>query len=307
MYNKFNGCRPCSGLHKKMAEKIIFDCDNTLGIFLKEVDDGLTLLYLLGTPGIEILGLTTTFGNGRIDQVYLQTQKLVQHFALEIPVLIGEGSLTRGQPTPAAEFLVKTVDQYPGEITLLATGPLGNVSTAAQLDPAFFRKVKRIIAMGGYLAEVRLGYRNLDELNFSAHPEATLNVLSAPCPVTIFPAQVCLEAPYHLRNIRKADFWPKWMKRTLTQWLLTFGLYTGEMVFYLWDLLPAVYLSKPELFVLQPFQLGSALADFQEGMLIETHDNPAQEITLARRILDQNAFYTELNRGWRSAVEKYPL
>jgi len=53
-----------------MTQKIIFDCDNTLGIPLKEVDDGLTLLYLLGVPELDLLGITTTFGNGRIDQVY---------------------------------------------------------------------------------------------------------------------------------------------------------------------------------------------------------------------------------------------
>ncbi|TFG49619.1 MAG: nucleoside hydrolase, partial [Anaerolineales bacterium] len=54
-------------------EKVIFDCDNTMGLKTKEVDDGLTLYYLLGRPDIDLLGITTTFGNGTIDQVYQQT------------------------------------------------------------------------------------------------------------------------------------------------------------------------------------------------------------------------------------------
>ena len=52
-----------------MTQKIIFDCDNTLGLPLKEVDDGLVLLYLLGIPELKILGITISFGNGNIKQV----------------------------------------------------------------------------------------------------------------------------------------------------------------------------------------------------------------------------------------------
>ena len=290
-----------------MTEKIIFDCDNTLGMLLNEVDDGLTAIYLLGTPEIELLGITTTFGNGRIDKVFPQTQKLVQHLGLNIPVLKGEGETTRGQPTPASDFLVEQVNRHPGEITLLATGPLGNLYCAVKEDPEFFKKVNRIAVMGGYLQAVWLGYRNLKELNFSAHPEASLRVLSAACPVTVFPAQVCLEAPYHLRDIRQADYWPGWMKRALTQWLITFSLYTGGRTFYLWDLLPAVFLVKPDLFSLQTFKIGSSLADMEQGMLIESQKQSAPEITLAEGIADREGFTAELERGWRQAAENLPL
>ena len=290
-----------------MSEKIIFDCDNALGIPLKEVDDGLTLLYLLGTPGTELLGITTTFGNGRIDQVFPQTQKLAQHLELDIPVLRGEGRDTIGELTAASDFLVEQVNRHPREITLLATGPLGNLSTAEKQDHEFFHKIKRIVVMGGYLGPVQLGYRDLAELNFSAHPEATLRVLSAPCPVTVFPAQICLQAPYRLRDIRQSDFWPRWMKRALIQWLVTFGLYTGDMVFYLWDLLPAVYLSQPELFEVQPFRLASTLAEMNQGLLVETQDSTAPLVMLANNIRDPLAFFAELNRGWRSASENFTL
>ncbi|MHA1280703.1 MAG: nucleoside hydrolase, partial [Candidatus Helarchaeota archaeon] len=189
-------------------EKIIFDCDNTMGLPMKEVDDGLTILYLLGQPNLELLGITTTFGNGTIEQVHPQTQKLMRHLNVDIPVLIGEGSCDQAPDTPAAMFLVDIVNDNPGEITLLATGPLGNLHAAAKLNPLFFHKVKRIAVMGGYLEPVILGRRNLAELNLSANPEASLNVLAAPCPVTIFPAQVCLEAPYRMKDIHHAKYWP---------------------------------------------------------------------------------------------------
>ena len=290
-----------------MEEKIIFDCDNTLGIPLKEVDDGLAILYLLGTPNVDLLGITSTFGNGRINQVFPQTQKMVDYLELSIPVLRGEGEESLGEPTLASRFLVEQVNRYPGEITLLATGPLGNLSAAALEDADFFIKVKKIVFMGGYLRPVQLGYRDLKELNFSAHPEASWRVLSASCPLTVFPAQVCLEAPYRLRDICRADYWPVWMKRAMTQWLITFGLYTGEMVFYLWDLLPAVFLVKPELFEIQPFDFGSTLPQLQSGMLIKAQGETASKIFLASRIKNHKAFYDELDRSWRTAANRYTL
>lgn len=290
-----------------MAEKIIFDCDNTLGVLFNEVDDGLAILYLLGTPGIEILGITTTFGNGPIERVYSQTQKLIDRLGLKIPVLKGEDKNKPGQATPASNFLVEQVNLHPGEITLLATGPVGNLHRAAQEDPEFFTNLKRIVLMGGYLQPFRLGYRNLKELNFSARPEAARNVLSAHCPVTVFPAQACLTAPYRLRDIRRANYWPQWIKRTLIQWLITFSLFTGDNVFYLWDLLPAVYLSKPDLFNLHSFKFGSSLSDIEKGMLVEAISKSAPEITMARGITEQTAFFAELERGWRQAAEDLPL
>jgi inosine-uridine nucleoside N-ribohydrolase len=290
-----------------MIEKIIIDCDNTLGILFNEVDDGLAILYLLGTPSVEILGLTTTFGNGRIDQVFPKTQKLVQQLALNIPVIKGESEQRLGEQTPASNFLVGQVDQNPGEITVLATGPVGNLFAAAKKDPDFFNKVRRIVVMGGTLQPIQLGYRNLKELNFSAHPEAAMRVLTASSPLIVFPAQACLEAPYQLKDIYQADYWPGWMKRTLTQWLIAFSLYTGGRVFYLWDLLPAVFLSKPEIFTMQPFKLGSSLADMKQGMLVEAKKESAPEIGLAVGIKDRGAFYAELERGWRRTTEKYPL
>lgn len=291
-----------------MSERIIIDCDNTLGILLNEVDDGLAILYMLGSPGISIVGITTTFGNGRIDQVFPQTQKLVKHLNLDLPVLRGEDETSLGQATEASKFMVDQVNRRPGEITLLGIGPLGNLHAAVLEDSEFFSKVKRLIVMGGYLQPLHLGYRNLNELNFSAHPEAAKRSLSAHCPVTVFPAQACLDAPYRLRDISRADYWPGWMKRTLIQWLFSFGLYTGELVFYLWDLLPAVFLNKPGLFEVQPFRVGSTLADLNQGLLVQAQEcQPAPEVSLAVRIADRKAFYAELERGWQQTVETLPL
>jgi len=290
-----------------MPQKIIFDCDNTLGIPLKEVDDGLTLLYLLGIPEIELMGITTTFGNGHIDQVYPQTLKLVKQLNLDIPMLKGEGQPGQSPDTPAAHFLVEAANRHPGEIILLATGPLGNLYAASKLDPDFFHKLNGICVMGGYLKPVKLGYRDLKELNFSANPQAAHSVLYSPCPVTVFSAQACLDAPYRFKDIRNANYWPRSLKWAMFQWLLAFGLFTGEFVFYLWDLLPAIYLTKPDLFNIKNFNIGSSLQDLKTGMLLEGDTGNKTKIMLAAGIKDQQAFYRQLENAWRKSAEKYRL
>lgn len=48
-------------------KKIVFDCDNTFGIKNCDVDDGLALMYLLGSREAEFLGVTSTYGNSSLD------------------------------------------------------------------------------------------------------------------------------------------------------------------------------------------------------------------------------------------------
>lgn len=279
-----------------------------MGLPLKEADDGLTLLYLLGVPAVELLGITTTFGNGRIDQVYSQTRKLADQLYLEIPVFRGAGEKSFSAETPAADFLVEMVNQHPKEITMLATGPLSNLHAAAKLDPHFYSKVKRVAAMGGYLTPLRLGYRNLKELNFSADPQAAFNLLNASCPVTVFPGSATLEATYKLGDILGADYWPPKLKGILLKWLIAFGLYCGVTAFYLWDLLPAVYLTKPSFFSFENLPIASTVADLQEGMLVPGNTSEKGAIiNIEMRIRDRAGFYQQLERAWRRAAKNYPL
>jgi inosine-uridine nucleoside N-ribohydrolase len=290
-----------------MTQKIIFDCDNTLGLPIKEVDDGLALLYLLGVPEIKIQGITTSFGNGSIDQVLKQTQNLVSRLKVDLPVLKGEGYPGQDPDTPAARFLVERVNSCPYEITLLVTGPAGNLYAAQKLEPDFYTKVKQVVVMGGYLKPLKIGYRDLHELNFSANPDAVYNLLHAPCPVTIFPGHACLDAPYYAKDILTADYWPCWLRFVLIQWLVTFGLYCGVTKIYLWDLLPAVYLTNPEIFNEQPFSISSSLEDLQHGMIKADQIKQGSMQAIASGISNQKAFFTNLEVAWQQTSLKYPF
>jgi len=248
-------------------EKIIFDNDNTMGLRTKEIDDGLTLYYLLGCEDADLLGLTTTFGNGTIDQVYPQTEKLVADLdRQDIPVLRGAGKRGEGA-TDAARFLAEQAASFPGEITILATGPLGNLRAAHSLDPDFYQNLKGIACMGGYLGPVKVGRRKVSELNLSADPEASYQVMNAPCPVTLMNAQVCLQAPFFWRDYRKLKFWSRKTRRIVRDWLILHAVFCGIPNFYLWDLLPAVYLFQPELFQDDRVRIQSSVEDLELGIL----------------------------------------
>ena len=59
-------------------KKILFDCDSTVGLPGKPMDDALALLYLLGRPEeCQVLGITCTFGNGTADEVFASTPERI--------------------------------------------------------------------------------------------------------------------------------------------------------------------------------------------------------------------------------------
>ena len=285
-------------------QRVIFDCDNTMGLLFKEVDDGLTLLYLLGCPDIELIAVTTTFGNGTVDQSFTQTQKLLAQVGRpDIPVFKGADQ-RYASPTPAAHFLAETAAAHPGEISLLATGPLGNLRGAAELDACFFNNLKQIACMGGYLAPLRICQKDLAELNLSADPEASYQVFKAACPVTLMNAHTCIQASMDRAEIARLTFWPWKIRRTLYLWLLAFGRFCGVSEFYLWDLLPAVYLSHPALFTLKPAHIASTIENLENGTLILGTEGSSQSLNMPSTITDMDRFRTILLDAWKSVIIK---
>jgi purine nucleosidase len=119
-----------------MLEKVILDCDNTMGLPFHEVDDGLALLYLLRIPEIDLLGVTTTFGNGSLKQVLHQTVNLLADLGSELDVYEGEDRKRKGKETPAARYLVEQAQKWGRDLTIIATGPMGNLAVASRLDQA---------------------------------------------------------------------------------------------------------------------------------------------------------------------------
>jgi purine nucleosidase len=164
-------------------EKIIIDTD--IG---DDVDDAFALALAVKSPEFEILGVTTTFRDTEL------RAKIVDRFLgevgkAEIPVIAGkptaptqmsqrryaEGShFVKSSHGDAADFLLGQIRKYPGEITLIAIGPLMNVGAAIDKDAVTFRKLKRVVIMGG---AIRKGY---GDLGYNEHvpPAPEWNILN---------------------------------------------------------------------------------------------------------------------------------
>lgn len=154
--------------------KVIFDTD-------PGVDDAIALCFALAHPEIELLGITTTFGNVRVHQAASNALYLTSLAGRSIPVTQGVatpwvlapglppafihgddglGNLPRREPCAAAldprssaQFIVDTVRAHPHEVTLVAVGPLGNLALALKLAPDIAALVKQVIIMGGSVVE----------------------------------------------------------------------------------------------------------------------------------------------------------
>jgi purine nucleosidase len=165
-------------------QKLILDTD--IG---DDVDDAFALALALKSPELQILGVTTTFGDSKT------RAKLVDRFLGEvgrsdIPVAAGTptppktpftqlayaegGHFAKPSHANAVDFILEQIRRYPGEITLVAIGPLMNVGATIDRDPKTFRQLKRVVLMGG---SVKRGY---DDLGYAPPhgPDAEWNIVN---------------------------------------------------------------------------------------------------------------------------------
>lgn len=149
-------------------EKIIIDTD--IG---DDVDDAFALALAVKSPELQILGVTTTFGDTEA-RARIVDRFLGEVGRAQIPVLAGKpttpkaplnqrrygegGRFAKASHADAVDFLLEQIRRYPGEVTLIAIGPLMNVGAAIDKDAATFRKLKRVILMGGC---IQRGYGDL--------------------------------------------------------------------------------------------------------------------------------------------------
>jgi inosine-uridine nucleoside N-ribohydrolase len=284
----------------KPKSSVIIDCDNTYGIPGHPIDDGQAIAYLAGRPEVEIVGISCTYGNGSVDEVFDATRWLVEALGLDGLSVLKGASGPGDYDTEAASWLARQASDQAGAVSLLAIGTMSNLLGAKRKDPRFFSNLRGIAAMGGYLYPLPIrGWNRVPELNLSRDPMATAAVLEVECPVTIMSAQICLQAPFGIDELRPiAEFDRPSYFYMLSYLSDVIRRHEGATEF-LWDLLPAAYLSFPELFHDNEARLSAEPSRLALGLLEEDSGGP--KVNLPDYIIDVDAFYSLLYESWKRA------
>lgn len=195
-----------------MPQKIILDCD-------PGIDDALAITFAVGCPDLDLLGITSVAGNVGLDLTTSNAQRVCEFIgASGVPVTPGSAApllrppidarLVHGDsglggarlPAPAArpagghavDYLIEEIKAAPGEITLVAIGPLTNVALAVHREPRLAGLVRDFVIMGGSAG--RGNVTPAAEFNIAADPEAAAIVFRAGWTVTMVGLDVTLQA-----------------------------------------------------------------------------------------------------------------
>ncbi len=192
--------------------KVILDCD-------PGIDDAFAILFACGHPGLDLCGITTVAGNVGVDQATANALSVCEFIGrADVPVVPGspapllrpflDARLVHGESglgkarLPAArggprdghamDFLIERISAAPGEITLVATGPLTNIALAVRRHPPLARQVADFVIMGGSAG--RGNVTPAAEFNIACDPEAAAIVFGAGWRVTMAGLDVTLQA-----------------------------------------------------------------------------------------------------------------
>jgi purine nucleosidase len=194
-----------------VTQKIILDCD-------PGIDDALAIVFAWGHPELELVGITTVAGNVGLEKTTANALRVREFIgAADVPVVPGsprpllrapmtahgahgESGLEGSRLPPAAsaprdghaaDFIADSIAAAPGEITLVATGPLTNVALAVRRQPELVTQVRDFVIMGGSAG--RGNVTPAAEFNIAADPEAAAIVFDAGWTVTMVGLDVTLQ------------------------------------------------------------------------------------------------------------------
>ncbi|SLN27139.1 nucleoside hydrolase [Pseudooctadecabacter jejudonensis] len=260
--------------------KLILDTD-------PGVDDAMTYFYAHAHSAIDLIGITSVFGNVTVDNAYRNAHWLTQttgatadvRRGAETPLQItpnppsdyvhgptGFGDVDIGevaippQDETAAAYLVRMAAASPGEITLCAIGPMTNVARAIQADPAFLDNLKQLVIMGGSL-DAGGNVTTQAEANFWNDPHAAEVVFSTPTETEILVVGLDVTT---LISFYQADFdelaaqSPKagGFLRDIGQFYMRFyEEVTGTYQCYLHDVAAIIAAEQPALFTFEDTRL----------------------------------------------------
>ncbi len=207
---------------------------NTIPIILDMdtgIDDALAIIYALKSPVLEVLGITTCFGNGDLKTTTRNTLLMLELLDRTVPVYAGARDPLVGHYSPTAEafhgingmggtkdyrtrrdaepegafdYLRRTIKSRPGEVTLVTTGRLTNLAAALRADPDLAPLIKRVVLMGG-AAFVGGNVTPVSEANIWGDPDAASIVFHSGVELVMVGLDVTMQVMIEDRQVSMMD------------------------------------------------------------------------------------------------------
>lgn len=209
--------------HTNILNRIVIDTD-------PGVDDAHAILMACAHPTTEVVALTTVAGNVSLEKATRNALIVLDVIGQEIPVYPGcenalviptprraishgqDGLGDSGYPPPprsastehAVHALIRLASESPGQLNLVAIGPLTNIAMATRLDPSLPQKYKRLVVMGGAIHAHGNSWNRAAEFNFYCDPEAAAVVFNSWPMLTLVPWETCLA---HNPQVEQVNAW----------------------------------------------------------------------------------------------------
>jgi purine nucleosidase len=278
-----------------MATRIILDCD-------PGIDDALAIAFAHGHPGIDLVGITTVAGNVGLAKTTANALTVCEFIgtagmpvtpgcagpllrpALDARQVHGDSGLGGAVLPPAAaspadghaiDYIIETVRAAPGEITLVATGPLTNIALAVQREPRLADWVREFVIMGGSAG--RGNVTPAAEYNIWADPEAAAGVFRAGWTVTMLGLDVTLRTGANEAVLRRMGELGPLGTRLLLPALEQYRSVREPGGPPVHDVCAVAWVAEPDLFGLIPAWVQVELAgQFTAGMTVTDFTAPGE-------------------------------
>ena len=276
-------------------EKVIIDTD--IG---DDVDDAFAVALALRSPELQILGITTTFGDTET-RAKLADRLLGETGQSGIPVAVGTpthvnniftqrayaegGHFARASHSKAVDFILDQIRRNPGQITLVAIGPLVNVGETIDRDRETFRKLRRVVLMGG---SINRRYRDLGyapdrgpepEWNIKNDIPAAQKLFASGVPIFMMPLD---STQLKLDEVKRAILFQA--GTPLTDALTLLYHEWGQQTPTLFDAMTIAYILDPKLCPTKPLHISVD----EQGLTRATAGTPNAEVCLDS---DPEAFF----------------
>ena len=205
-----------------MTKRIILDTD-------PGIDDSLAILLALASPEIRLEGLSVVHGNSSTEQGTINALSVLEMAkASHIPVYKGcelplvqpsllapethgeqgigyaklPAPLGRPQLQKGSDYLIEKIMSSPGEITVVAIGPLTNIALAIRQEPRIVENVKEVFIMGGAIRHEG-NTTPLAEFNTYVDPHAAHIVFHSGMPITLTPLDVTYQCIFTKQDVER--------------------------------------------------------------------------------------------------------